>query len=77
MESHSNVLDLPLRLAESWMLQLSDTRIGFPRPALNVVIDSCQKICKIEIKRTLGMTFLDCLALMLHACHVIGELLPE
>ena len=61
------------------MLQILDTRMGFPRPALNAAIDyfshSCLKMCKIDIKRTLDSTFLDCLALTF--CDVIGDLLPE
>ena len=67
------------RLAESWMLQILDTRMGFPSPSLNVVFDyfshSCLKICKICLKRSRNATFLDCLALTF--CDVIGELLPE
>ena len=66
-------------LSESWMLQILDTRMGFPSPTLNVVIDYfshfCLKMCKICLKRTLDATFLDCLALTF--CDVIGELLPE
>ena len=61
------------------MLQILDTRMGFPSPFLNVVIDyfshSCLKMCKICLKRTLDATSLDCLALTF--CDVIGELLPE
>ena len=40
-ESHPSVHDLQstMRLAESWMLQILDTRMGFPPPSLNVVID--------------------------------------
>ena len=61
------------------MLQILDTRMGFPSPSLNVVFDyfshSCLKMCKICLKRTLDATFLDCLALTF--CDVIGELLPE
>ena len=61
------------------MLQILDTRMGFPSPSLNVVIDyfshSCLKMCKICLKRTPDATFLDCLALTF--CDVIGELLPE
>ena len=40
-ESHPGVHDLQsmTRLAESWMLQIMDTRIGFPCPFRNVVID--------------------------------------
>ena len=67
------------RLAESWMLQILDTRVGFPSPFLNVVFDyfshSCLKMCKICLKRTLDATFLDFLALTF--CDVIGELIPE
>ena len=67
------------RLAESWMLQILDTRMGFPSPSFNVAIDyfsrSCLKMCKICLKRTLDATFLDCLAVTF--CDVIGELLPE
>ena len=44
------------RLAESWMLQILDTRMGFPSPSLNVVFDyfshSCPKMCKICLKHT-------------------------
>ena len=36
---------------------------------------SCQKMCKICLKRPLDATFLDCLALTF--CDFIGELLPE
>ena len=61
------------------MLQILDTRMGFPSPSLNVVLDyfshSCIKMCKICLKRTLDVTFQDCLALTF--CDVIGELLPE
>ena len=61
------------------MLQIFDTRMGFPRPSLNVVIDyfshSCLKMCKIGIKRTLDATSLHCLALTFY--DVIGDLLPE
>ena len=61
------------------MLQILDTRMGFPSPSLNVVFDyfshSCLKMCKKCLKRTLDATFLDCLALTF--CDVIGELLPE
>ena len=61
------------------MFQILDTRMGFPSPSLNVVIDyffhSCLKMCKICQKRTIDATFLDCLALTF--CDVIGELLPE
>ena len=68
-----------MRLAESWVLQIFDQRLGFPSPSLNVVIDyfshSCLKLCKICLKRTLDATFLDCLALTF--CDVIGELPPE
>ena len=53
--------------------------MGFPSPSLNVVFDyfshSCPKMFKIRLKRTLDVTFLDCLALTF--CDVIGELLPE
>ena len=53
--------------------------MGFPRPFLNVVIDyfshSCLKMCKICLKHTLDVTFLDCSVLMF--CDVIGEILPE
>ena len=40
-ESHQSVHDLQstTRLAESWMLQIMDTRMGFPCPFHNVVID--------------------------------------
>ena len=40
-ESHPSVHDLQstTRLAESWMLQIIDTRMGFPCPFHNVVID--------------------------------------
>ena len=66
-------------LSSSGCCKILDTRIGFPSPSLNVVIDyfshSCLKMCKICIKRTLDATFLDCLALTF--CDVIGELLPE
>ena len=68
-----------MRIAESWMFQILDTRMGFLSRSLNVVIDyfshSCQKMCKICQKRTLGATFLDHLALM--SCDIIGQLLPE
>ena len=42
-ESHPSVHDLQsttsmTRLAESWMLQIMDTRMGFPCPFHNVVI---------------------------------------
>ena len=75
----SQDLQSTTRLAESWMLQILDTRMGFPSPSLNVVIDyfshSCLKMYKICLKRTLDATFLDCLALTFW--DVIGELLPE
>ena len=52
-----------MRLAESWMLLISDTRIGFLSPSLNVVIYcfslSCLKMRKMCLKRTLDATFLD------------------
>ena len=40
-ESNPSVHDLQstTRLAESWMLQIMDTRMGFPCPFHNVVID--------------------------------------
>ena len=40
-ESHPSVHDLQstTRLAESWMVQIMDTRMGFPCPFPNVVID--------------------------------------
>ena len=40
-ESHPSVHDLQstTRLAESWMLQIMDTWMGFPCPFHNVVID--------------------------------------
>ena len=40
-ESHPSVHDLQskTRLAKSWMLQIMDTRMGFPCPFCNVVID--------------------------------------
>ena len=40
-ESHLSVHDLQstTRLAESWMLQIMDTRMGFLCPFHNVVID--------------------------------------
>ena len=40
-ESNPSVNDLQstTRLAESWMLQIIDTRMGFPCPLRNVVID--------------------------------------
>ena len=40
-ESHPSVHDLQstTRLAESWMLHIMDTRMGFPCPFNNVVID--------------------------------------
>ena len=40
-ESHPSVhgLQSTTRLAESWMLQIMDTRIGFTCPFHNVVID--------------------------------------
>ena len=66
-EPHLIVHDLQstTRLAESWMLQILDMRMGFPRPSPNVAIDyfahSCLKMCKIDIKRTLDVTILDCL----------------
>ena len=67
------------RLAELWMLKILDTRMGFPPPSLNVVIDyfshSYLKLCKICLKHTLDATFLGCLALRF--CDVVGELLPE
>ena len=62
-ESHPSVQDLQstTRLAESWMLKIVDTRMGFPSPSLNVVIDylshSCLKMCKICLKCTLDATF--------------------
>ena len=66
---------------EACMLQILDTRIGFPSPSLNVVNDYfshyCPKMCKIclHVQRRLDATFLDCLALTF--CDAIGELLPE
>ena len=61
------------------MLQILDLTMGLPRPSLNVQIDyfshSCQKMCKTDIKRTLDVTFLDCLALTF--CDIIGDLLPQ
>ena len=53
--------------------------MGFPLPSFNVVFDyfshSFLKMCKIDVKRTLDATFLDCLALMF--CDIIGGLLPQ
>ena len=80
-EFHQSVQDLQstTRLANSWMFRILDTRKGFPRTPLNVVIDyfshSCLIMCKTGLKRTLDMTFLDFLVLTF--CDVIGELLPE
>ena len=43
------------------MLQILDTRMGFPSPSLNVVFDyfshSCLKMCKICLKRNLDAMF--------------------
>ena len=53
--------------------------MGFPLSSLYLVIDyfshSSLKMCKIDVKRTQDMTFLDCLASTF--CDIIGELLPE
>ena len=60
------------------MLQILDTRMGFPSPSLNAVFDyfshSCLKCAKYVEKRTLVATFLDCLALTFLTSY---ELLPE
>ena len=49
--------------------------MGFPRLSLYVVIylfyHFLSKMCKIDIKRTLDATFLDCLALTFYI--VIGD----
>ena len=69
----------PRRRLPNRGLQILDTRMGFPSPSLNVVIDyfshSCLKMCKTCLKCTLCATFADCLALTY--CNIIGELLPE
>ena len=48
-ESHPSVQDLQstTRLAESWMLQIFDTRMGFPSHSRNVVIDYFSPTCKM------------------------------
>ena len=80
-ESHRSVQDLQstTRLTKSWMFQILDTRMGIPRPYVNVVIDyfshSCLKMCKIDVKHTLDATFLEYLVSTF--CDVIGNLLPE
>ena len=57
------------------MLQILDTSMGLPKPSINVVIyylsNSCLKICKKDVKRKLGATFVDCLALTF--CKVIEQ----
>ena len=57
-ESHPIVQDLQAmtNLAESWMLQILDMRMGFPSPSRNVVFDynfspTC-KMYKINNKKT-------------------------
>ena len=55
-----------------------DTRMGFPRPSLNVMIDYFLILVynvKKDVKLTLDAKFFDCLALKL--CDVINDLLPE
>ena len=49
-ESHPSVQDLQstTRISESWMLQILDTRMGFPRPSRNVVIDYFSPTCKMH-----------------------------
>ena len=68
-----------MRLVESWMLQIGDTRMGFLRPSLYVVIyylpHSGLKMCKIDIDCILDANFLDCLALTF--CDTVGDFLPE
>ena len=48
-ESHPGVQDLQstMRLAESWMLQILDTGMGFPSPSRNLVIDYFSPTCKM------------------------------
>ena len=76
-ESHPRVQDLrhPRIGKPRRGLQILDTRMGFPRPSLNEVIDyfshSCLKIGKICLKHTLVAAFLDFLALTL--CDVRDE----
>ena len=63
-ESHPSVQDLQstTRLAESWMLQMLDTRMGFPSPSSNVVIDyfspTC-KMCKINNEKAINNVDFD------------------
>ena len=59
-ESHPIVQDLQAmtNLAESWMLQILDMRMGFPSPSRNVVFDynfspTC-KMYKINNKKTIN-----------------------
>ena len=56
-ESHPSVQDLQTTtmLTESWMLQILDTRIGFPSPSHNVVFDYFSPSCngyKINNKKS-------------------------
>ena len=51
------------------MLQLLDTRRGFPRPSLKEVFDNffsfLSQNSKMELKHTVDATFVNCLAMML------------
>ena len=61
-ESHPSVHDLQstTRLAESWMLQIMDTRMGFPCPFHNVVIDYFSPTPFIFNKKTLFQHRFSC-----------------
>ena len=58
-EFHSSVHDLQstTRLAESWMLQVIDTRMGFPCPFWNVVIDFFSPTPLFSINNPILMSF--------------------
>ena len=63
-ESHPSVQDLQstTRLAESWMLQILDRRMGFPSPPRNVEIDyfsSTCKMCKIKNEKAINNVDFD------------------
>ena len=58
-ESHPSVHDLPstTRLAESWMSQIMDTRMGFPCPFRRVVIDYFSPTPLFSINKSILMSF--------------------
>ena len=59
---HSDGIPSSLQ-AESWMLQILDTRMGFPRPSLNVVLDSIN-LCWEDYKLFCILTIFKCLIIL-------------